>query len=60
VFDLPLTLMAEAPLAWTAATAELDGRPAVVRLIRGEKTVSLMVDVPAQTKQVVLRSTGIE
>ncbi|MCX6623383.1 MAG: hypothetical protein NTY38_20430 [Acidobacteria bacterium] len=60
VFDLPLTILADVPLTWTAARAELDGRAVAVKLVPGGKSNSLEVEVPSRTKLLVLRPAGID
>jgi len=58
IYDLPLTLKVELPEAWAEVTASGDGNRLAARIVDRTKGTTLLVEVPAQTRSLLLASAG--
>jgi hypothetical protein len=54
VYDVPLTLQMELPGVWSEVTVTGDGKKLVPELAAQKNSTVIMVDVPAQTKVVLV------
>jgi len=58
IYDLPLTLKVEVPVAWSEVTAAGDGNRLAARIVDRSKGTTILVDVPAQTQSLRIAPAG--